>query len=176
LDGDQTGLGPGYRIYRVADGWVALAAVGDQRLPALCRVAGVADPDSVPAALGGRRADDLLADLHRAGIPAEGVRLDQMNAFFDDQDNRRLGLVASYRQRDFGQLDQPGGVWTFGDLELRLDRPPPALGEHTVEVLRELGWSDPAIAQLAADGVIGGTVDQRVALDGAPRTTTSEAT
>ena len=38
---------------------------------------------------------------------------------------------------------------------LEHDRPPPRLGEHSAEVLRELGLSDDEIAALVADGVVG---------------------
>jgi len=36
----------------------------------------------------------------------------------------------------------------------RIDRPAPLLGQHTAEVLAELGISPEAIGRLAADGVI----------------------
>ena len=36
----------------------------------------------------------------------------------------------------------------------KLRRPAPALGQHTREVLREIGYSDARIAALAAEGVV----------------------
>jgi crotonobetainyl-CoA:carnitine CoA-transferase CaiB-like acyl-CoA transferase len=35
-----------------------------------------------------------------------------------------------------------------------LETPPPLLGEHSADVLRELGYEDAEIAVLSADGVV----------------------
>ena len=43
-------------------------------------------------------------------------------------------------------------MWWFGDQDVRLDRAPPLLGQHTVEVLTEVGLSLDAVAELLAAG------------------------
>lgn len=110
------------------------------------------DPLSLEEALGGRRCDDALSALDAAGVPCEPVRLDQGETFLDDPLNRSLGLVASYDNADWGELEQVGAFWDLGNLELALDRAPPALGEHTVEVLREVGLEPDAIDRIRAEG------------------------
>jgi crotonobetainyl-CoA:carnitine CoA-transferase CaiB-like acyl-CoA transferase len=90
-----------------------------------------------------------------AGVPAAEVRQGQKGPFFDDPQHRAAGLVAGYRHAEWGQMQQPGAMWFFGDQEVRLDRAPPVLGEHTVEVLREVGLSESEIeAALAAGAVV----------------------
>ncbi|NMG31575.1 CaiB/BaiF CoA transferase family protein [Aromatoleum evansii] len=42
----------------------------------------------------------------------------------------------------------------MSNYRFSLDRPPPALGEHNADILRELGWAAEAIARLKADGAI----------------------
>ncbi len=49
---------------------------------------------------------------------------------------------------------------TLPGQRLPLRSAPPALGEHGLELLRELGYDDAAIAALCADGVVGGAVGQ----------------
>ena len=139
IDDDQTGLSPYYRIYRTGDErWLAVAAVGraaQARLLATLRC----DEAGLETTIAAGTATEMLALLQRSGIPAELVREDFEQQFFDSVSNRDGGLIASYLHAEYGAFEQPGAFWDFGDLTLRLDRPPPALGEHTREVLTELG-------------------------------------
>jgi crotonobetainyl-CoA:carnitine CoA-transferase CaiB-like acyl-CoA transferase len=153
IDRDQTGTGPAYRMMQLADGWIAVAARTPAQQIALCSVAGTHDVYQVPAALSDRYCDDVLHQLERAGVPCEPVRLRQRFPFFDDPANRSAGLVAEYHHAEFGKLEQPGAMWYFGDLGVRMDYAPPALGEHTAEVLREMGLSGDEIDNLTAAGV-----------------------
>jgi crotonobetainyl-CoA:carnitine CoA-transferase CaiB-like acyl-CoA transferase len=47
----------------------------------------------------------------------------------------------------------------LGDLPLALDRLPPRLGQHTVEVLSEAGLTEAETEKLLATGVIAGPGD-----------------
>jgi crotonobetainyl-CoA:carnitine CoA-transferase CaiB-like acyl-CoA transferase len=138
----QTGVSEGRRIVELDDGWIVLAADTPEQLTALRAIE-----------LSGRKVEDALADLARTGVPAEQVRLEQRYPFFDDPANRAAKLVAEYQQAEWGKFEQPGALWYFGDQEVQLHRAPPALGEHTVEVLRELGLNQTSIDGLLADGV-----------------------
>lgn len=153
LDHAQTGIEPGYRIVAVADGWVAITARTNEHLAALCTVAGVDEPARAADALATRGSDELLAALEAAEVPAELVRQNQRDAFFDSAVNQAAGLVARYPHPIYGMFEQPGAYWAFGDLGVRLDKAPPALGQHTVEILEEIGLSRDEIDRLVADGV-----------------------
>ncbi len=153
LDADQTGSAPGYRIIELTDGWVAVAAKRPEQLKSLCSVAGTDDPERVPESLRNRTSADVLAVLESAGVPAEAVRLQQRYPFLDDADNQAAGLATRYRQAEWGMFEQTGGMWYFENLDVRLDRAPPALGEHTIEILTEVGLERAAIDKLLAEGV-----------------------
>ena len=95
--------------------------------------------------------EDILND---GGVPAARVRrLDE--ALGEDQ-------VAS--RRVLQTYDGPGGpeqtrrlavaAYSFAHGGPKLDRPPPRLGEHTEEVLAELGFEADEIANLKTDGII----------------------
>jgi crotonobetainyl-CoA:carnitine CoA-transferase CaiB-like acyl-CoA transferase len=153
LDREQMGLSPGYRLYALADGWIALCALQSDELDRACAVIGARDPADLVAALSDASCDRTLAALRDAGVPSEPVKLDQGEPFLDDPLNRTLGLVTSYLHAEWGELEQVGALWSLGDLEVSLELAPPALGEHTVDVLTELGLDEDLIATLLAESV-----------------------
>jgi crotonobetainyl-CoA:carnitine CoA-transferase CaiB-like acyl-CoA transferase len=154
VDGEQVGVSPGHRLYPVADGWVALCAPDEAELAATCSALGIAAVDELGAAMATATLERVVGTLGRAGISCEPVSLDQGEAFLDDPLLRSLGLVTSYPHAEWGQLEQVGAFWSLGDLEVRLDRAPPALGQHTIEVLAEIGMAPDAIDVLLTAGVV----------------------
>jgi crotonobetainyl-CoA:carnitine CoA-transferase CaiB-like acyl-CoA transferase len=176
LDARQTGYGPGYRIYEGADrNWFALV-LPDQA--AWRRLASLPEASSLPAAYaplrGGaadgvaRQAETVLEAAFATAGAAEWVgRLRALGllaglieplgrdgfrrAVLDDPVNRQLGRVASYQTADWGHFEQIGpllrcGPDAGGGPRLMI----PRVGEHTVEVLTELGFSGAEIDALLA--------------------------
>jgi len=152
LDHDQTGVSVGRRIISTSGGWVAVAADRADQIDALCQVAGVDDATKVPDALASRPIGSVVAALEAAGVPVEVVREQNRDPFLDDPANRSARLVAEYPHAEWGTIQQTGGMWYLGDMDLVLDRAPAVLGEHTVEVLTEMGWERAAIDELIASG------------------------
>jgi crotonobetainyl-CoA:carnitine CoA-transferase CaiB-like acyl-CoA transferase len=156
MDDDQTGIGPGYRIYEGADGWVAVAALDDATRARLRAVAGAATDDAIEAGVRTRAVDELLGALAGAQVPAERVQVAHEEAFFDSELNRSLGMTAAYEHPVYGHTEQIGAPLQFDDLGVRTDRAVPVLGQHTAEVLAEVGVDADTIAQLARSGVLVG--------------------
>ena len=110
-------------------------------------------PPSAAIELEGRKVDDALAILHGPGCPPSRCGPSSATRSSTDAANRAAKLVAEYQHAEWGKLEQPGALWYFGDQDVQLHLAPPALGEHTVEVLRVFGIEETAIEKLLAEGV-----------------------
>jgi crotonobetainyl-CoA:carnitine CoA-transferase CaiB-like acyl-CoA transferase len=149
LDAAQTGYGPGYRLYAGADGrWLALVLPDEvvwRRLTSLPELA------SLPAEYAPLRGF-LDGALDAAARQAETVLEEAFaTAVLDDPVNRQLGRVVSFPTADWGRFEQIGpllrcGPEDFAGPRLML----PGVGEHTVEILGELGFTAAEIDALLA--------------------------
>jgi len=98
-----------------------------------------------------RSPDDVLAAMQKADVPASKiytVRDIAADAHYAAREMIREVQTAS------GPLKVPGIVPKLSATPGRVEGGGPALGEHTDDVLRELGWNDAGIADLRARHVI----------------------
>lgn len=87
-------------------------------------------------------------------LPAGPIR--SMKEALDEPEVRRRGMLKTYRHARAGDVPIMGSNYRFSDTPVDDSRPPPALGQHTDEVLRDIAGLDAAgIAALRAKGVIG---------------------
>jgi crotonobetainyl-CoA:carnitine CoA-transferase CaiB-like acyl-CoA transferase len=86
------------------------------------------------AAIRHRHRDELLAALELQEVPAGPVN-SLAEVFADPQ------VVARGMRIDLDQIPSIRTPIVFSDAQLSLSRPAPRLGEHTAQVLQELGRS-----------------------------------
>ena len=65
-------------------------------------------------------------------------------------------MVTEVEQPQLGRIRQLGSPVRMSRTPADPTRPAPAFGEHTDEVLRDVGYSDEEIAALKEDGVAAG--------------------
>jgi crotonobetainyl-CoA:carnitine CoA-transferase CaiB-like acyl-CoA transferase len=106
----------------------------------------------VEAILGTGSAKEWVARLEAAGIAAGPIY--EFDEVFEDPQVRYLGLVAEVEQPGAGKVKMLTFPGRASATPPRIDRPAPLLGQHTAEVLGELGLSPEEIDRLAAAGVV----------------------
>jgi crotonobetainyl-CoA:carnitine CoA-transferase CaiB-like acyl-CoA transferase len=162
-----------YGVFQTADGPLNIAPATTEMWKRLCDVLGLAglvdDPRYVTNAARIERRGELKEILEArlrertrrewtelflaADIPAGPINT--LADVFVDEQVIHCRLVEEADHAELGRIRQVGSPITFdGRQGESIRRAPPVLGEHTFEVLRELGFSDSDLKALARDGVI----------------------
>lgn len=93
-----------------------------------------------------------LARLDASGIPA-GPILDLPAALSSPQ-AQALGVRVPLEHPELGSVDQVGPPYELSATPASVRTPPPLLGEHTEEILREASYSEEDIRSLHDTGVV----------------------
>jgi crotonobetainyl-CoA:carnitine CoA-transferase CaiB-like acyl-CoA transferase len=100
-----------------------------------------------------RPAVEWLAVINAAGIPATPIY--SVDQAMESEVVSALDMVAEVEHPTIGPLRVLGRPFTLsGRRSGWLQRPPPLLGEHTVEICRETGRSSAEIQKLVASGIV----------------------
>jgi crotonobetainyl-CoA:carnitine CoA-transferase CaiB-like acyl-CoA transferase len=158
--------------YQTADGYLNVVLLSPDQWERFCGVLGDETLRSAPrfatnqdrlahhaemkarveTVLAGRSTAEWVARFENAQIAAGPIY--EFDEVFEDPQVRHLGLVAEMEQPGYGTVRMVGFPVRAGGTPARLSRPAPLLGQHTAEVLGELGLDGGEIDRLAALGAI----------------------
>ncbi len=162
-----------YQVFEVADGHLILAVGNDAQFERFCGVAGcpelVADPRFASNADRVRHRDvlvpllaaqllqrpraDWLAALEGAKVPCGPIN-DLAEVFADPQVQARgMAQTLAHPHRD--RLELVASPMRLSATPVTCRRPPPLLGEHTDEVLAEVGFDAAECQRLREAGITG---------------------
>jgi formyl-CoA transferase len=128
---------------------------GDARFTTMDALRGHSDLayQIIADALETRSQTEALAAFEAVDILAAPIN--DYPAVFSDPQVLHNGMVIQEWHPNLGNLKFVGFPVKLSNTPATFRHFPPALGEHTEEILRELGHDDQDIARLKADGVIG---------------------
>jgi crotonobetainyl-CoA:carnitine CoA-transferase CaiB-like acyl-CoA transferase len=159
-------------VFPTADGHINIAVAGQEIWRRFARLLGeegwIEDPAyatadarsanraalnaAIAALTRARPSAEWIARLNEAGVPCGPInRIDQV---FADPQVRHLGMAQPVESQERGPIELVGQPVGLSRTPARLAAPPPLIGQHTDEILAELGCDAAEIARLRAAAVI----------------------
>lgn len=159
-----------YGVFKAQDGFLTIGATGDKRWPQFCQIIGAPEflederfktnggrhenryllADMISEKLQAKIADEWEVILNEAGIPCGPIYgIDQA---LDHPQVRHREMVVEKEHPTMGTVQLLGLPVKFSDTPGDIHRVPPLLGEHTSEILREVGVSDDQIKEMVKAG------------------------
>jgi crotonobetainyl-CoA:carnitine CoA-transferase CaiB-like acyl-CoA transferase len=167
-------------IFQTTDGYITAGAMSDKEWRGLCTALGhtewLDDPRFLTVNDRAVNATDRLAltgevlatntcaywlkRLDAEGVPSAPV-LSREEVISHPQIQAN-DLIHEYDHPIAGRIRQPRPAARFDRTPAEIQRPAPGLGEHSAEILSELGYSEEQINALVADGVLGVMADPNI--------------
>jgi crotonobetainyl-CoA:carnitine CoA-transferase CaiB-like acyl-CoA transferase len=167
-----------YQVFEANDGYFNIAVGNDSLWKKFCQVLNLDianDPKFTTNPLRVENRDELIPILERifktesfkhwvelldqAGIPAGPVY--ELSDLFADPHIIEREMVTTMEHPSFGEIKQVGIPIKLSETPGELVSPPPMLGQHSIEILQSLGYTDEEIHELYEKGVtVGEAVKQ----------------
>jgi crotonobetainyl-CoA:carnitine CoA-transferase CaiB-like acyl-CoA transferase len=161
-----------YDIMKTLDGFVTVIVISDDEFGDFARAVGkpelAKDPRFINVFLRLQHAEDLKAEMKAAmatfhtdeivkRLEAEDVphaRILRREEVLTDPQVKFIEAIALTTHPKAGPMQEPRPVAEFSGTPSSIRRPAPGLGEHTDEILHELGKSDADIETLRKTGAV----------------------
>ena len=166
-----------YRCFQTADGFIAVGSLSTPLRVKLLRAIGMEDwrvgkrPDEVDVTdpetvafckklvrdaetlFASKTTEEWLVILDGAGVPAGPLKYTE--ELLEDEQVLENGYLTSVDHPMMGPIRMAGPMIQMSETPLAAQGPSPTLGQHTDDVLRDLGYDDERIDALRAAGVLG---------------------
>jgi formyl-CoA transferase len=161
-----------YQAFEAADGPIMIGVANDNLWRKFCAVAGLgaivddlkyrtnADRVThraetlhhVQAVIATRTVEQWNAALNEVGIPCSPINT--LAQLLEHPHTKASEVIMQYDHAQAGRLNSVGHPVTFVGQERSAGLPPPMLGQHTDEILREMGLPASSIAELRGHKII----------------------
>jgi crotonobetainyl-CoA:carnitine CoA-transferase CaiB-like acyl-CoA transferase len=162
-----------YDAYKCKDGFVCVVASNEKLWGNMTKVMGrpelATDPkfdsnmtrmanieemtDIINDWMSNYTSDEVVAMLREARVAVAPIL--EVPQICAGENTKARHMLAEYDHATAGKIQVPGNPIKFSALEALAELPPPFKGQHTPEVLKELGYDQSAIDELLSGGVIG---------------------
>ena len=159
-------------IFETKDGYITCGAVSDSEWKGMCaaleqphwldderfstpmgRVANAKERiDSMGDVLKSRTSADWLERLDANDVPCAPVL--SRPEILENEQVKANKLISQYEHPGLGQIRQPRPGAKFSRSDMRKEPIAPALGQHSEEILRDLGLSGAEIKELVDEGIV----------------------
>ncbi len=157
-------------VFRTSDGYMNIAVTGNNIWSSFARVMGREDwledaryataparsenRDSLGAEIGaitaGRTTAEWIDVFTTAGVPAGEIN--DIGQVFSNPQVRHLGLAQPVTSQERGATELVGQPILMSRTGSRIATPPPLAGQHSADILAEIGLSEAEIADMKASG------------------------
>ncbi|XP_069816438.1 succinate--hydroxymethylglutarate CoA-transferase isoform X3 [Dendropsophus ebraccatus] len=162
-----------YQSFKAKDGYLVIGAGNDQQFSTVCKITGLSelidDPRFKTNKLRVQHRKDLLQVLtarfsektttewlelfEGSGIPYGPIN--SIKQVFSEPQVVHNGLILEMEHPMAGKISVPGPAVRFNNFNISSPRPPPVIGQHTAEVLKNiLGYEDNYIAELIREKTV----------------------
>ncbi|XP_069668552.1 succinate--hydroxymethylglutarate CoA-transferase isoform X9 [Haliaeetus albicilla] len=162
-----------YQAFKTKDGYIVVGAGNDQQFVTVCKILNLPEVskdsryrtntlrvqnrkeliDILSTRFSEKATIEWLQLFEGSGVPYG--RINNMQQVFSDPQVLHNGLVMEMNHPTAGKIAVPGPGVRYSEFAVSHPKPPPLVGQHTVEILKGmLGYEDDAIEELLRTGAV----------------------
>ncbi|XP_030121196.4 succinyl-CoA:glutarate CoA-transferase isoform X15 [Taeniopygia guttata] len=177
IEGKRWGTAHGsivpYQAFKTKDGYIVVGAGNDHQFATVCKILNLPEVskdsryktntlrvqnrkeliDILSTRFSEKATVEWLQLFEGSGVPYGPIN--NMQQVFSDPQVLHNGLVMEMNHPTAGKIAVPGPGVRYSEFAVSHPKPPPLVGQHTVEILKSvLGYEDDAIEELLCTGAV----------------------